>query len=320
MKKGTIIALVAAGALILAGILLLVLGLSFAGNRPQESKLVRQEVTIRESFDAIEINTADCNVKFAMFSGRDDCMVEIKEYDRVKHGVTVEDGILKIRMDDERNWTDHIGVFNLWGQTESMEMTVYLPAAEYASLQVRTDTGDITILEEPSFKEMMLRSSTGEISCVGADADVLDCMTSTGNISIHNSVPDWVKLQTSTGDIQMNVVAGEEIHVQTSTGETDAENVEVQMFSCSSSTGDVELEGVVAEEYLQIRTTTGDVGIESCDAGRVDIETDTGDVEGRFLTPKWFSARSDTGNVKVPNTMEGGECRIETDTGDIHFE
>ena len=201
MKKSSVIALIVAGVLIIAGAFLTVMGISLAKDHPRKSELSRREVTVQESFDAIDITTADCNVKFAMFSGRDDCMVELKEHDRVKHGVTVEDGILKIRMDDERNWSDHIGVFNLWGQTESMEMTVYLPAAEYASLQVRTETGDITVLEEPSFKEMILRSSTGEISCVGADADVLDCMTSTGDISVNTGTLDKVILHSSSGDL-----------------------------------------------------------------------------------------------------------------------
>ena len=321
MKKGTIIALVVAIALIIAGGMILVLGLSFAGNRLQESELVRQEVTFQESFDAIEIDTADCDVKFAMFSGRDDCMVAFREMDGVNHSVVVEDGTLKIKMIDERKWTNHIDIHNLFSMTESMEMTVYLPAAEYASLQVRTTTGDITLAQEPLFREAVLRTSTGEISCVtGVAGDLLDCMTSTGDITVQNSVADVIKLHSSTGDLKLSVAAGEEVHLQTSTGEVDAEKVNAGMFTCTSNTGEVELEGVLAEDYLQIRTTSGDVGIENCDAGRVDIETDTGDVEGNFLTPKWFSAHSDTGDVDVPISRDGGECRIDSNTGSIHFE
>ena len=98
MKKRTIIALIVAGVLIIAGGMLTVLGLSFAGDSTQESELLRQEFTIQESFDAIDITTADCDVKFAMFSGRDDCMVEIRSYEQVYHDVAVEDGTLKIQM------------------------------------------------------------------------------------------------------------------------------------------------------------------------------------------------------------------------------
>ena len=315
MKKRTMIALIVAAALIITGGIILVLGLSFTGGSKGESKLVRQEITIQESFDNIAIDMADCDVKFAMFSGRDDCMVEVRSYKNVKHTATVEDGTLKIKMIDKRNWTDHINI----GWTESMEMTVYLPAAEYESMQVRTTTGDITILEEPSFKEMLLRTSTGDISCAGVRGDVLDCMTTAGDISLQNSVADVLKLQSNTGDFTVSVVAGNEIHMKTNTGEVDAGNVDVLLFTCQTETGDVELEGVLAEDYLQLFADTGDIHITNSDAATVNIETNTGDVSGHFLTPKRFSAFSDTGDVTVPNTPEGGECRIQTDSGDIYF-
>lgn len=315
MKKRTIIALIVAVALIITGGIILVLGLSFAGDGTRNSELVRGEIIVQESFDTIDIDTADCDVKFAMFSGRDDCMVELHSYEKVEHTAVVEDGTLKIKMIDKRNWTDHISI----GRTESMEMTVYLPAAEYESLQIRTDTGDITLAQEPFFREVMLRSDTGDISCIGVDGDVLDCMTSTGDISVQNSVPNVLNLQSNTGDFAVSVVAGDEIHMKTNTGEVDAGNVNVRMFVCQTETGDVELEQVLAEEDLQIRTDSGEVGVENCDGGRVDIVTDTGDVSGNFLTPKWFQAYSNTGDVHVPHTRDGGECRIQTDTGDIRF-
>ena len=318
MKKRTLIALIVAVCLIFIGGLLLMMGLSFAGNSTK-SELIRQEITIQERFENIYIDTEDCDVKFAMFSGRDDCMVEVRAYQNVKHTAAVEDGTLKIKMIDERKWTDHIGIYNVFGQSENMEMTVYLPAAEYESLQVRTATGDITLAQEPIFLNALLRTSTGDISCVGAGGDVLDCMTSTGDISVQNSGADVLKLQSNTGDFAVSAVAGNEIHMRTNTGEVDAENVNVQMLTCKTDTGDVELEKVLAEDYLQVFTDTGSVEVNNSDAGAVNIETNTGDVSGHFLTPKWFSAFSDTGDVTVPNTPEGGECRIQTDSGNIHF-
>ena len=316
MKKRTIIALIVAVALIISGGMILVFGLSFAGDSLRESTLTQQDVFIQESFESIQINTADCDVHFVPYNGEADAQVAVTEQKNVSHSVTVEDGVLKIQMIDKRNWTDHISI----GRTESMEMTVYLPAEEYASLQVRTTTGDITLAQEPVFLETLLRTNTGDISCVGVSSDTLDCMTSTGDISVQNSAPNMLKLQSNTGDFKVSTVAGDEVHMTTNTGEVDAENVNVLMFTCQTETGDVELEQVLAEDYLQIRTDTGDVQIENSDAGTVNIETDTGDVSGHFLTPKWFSVFSDTGNVTVPNTPDGGECRIQTNTGDIHFE
>ena len=319
MKKGTIIALIVAFLLILTGGVILVMGLSYAGDSAQESKLTQQEMTVKESFDSIHIDTADCDVNFAMFSGRDDCMVAFREMDGVNHSVVVEDGTLKIKMTDDRKWTDYV-LSEATAITEQMEMTVYLPAAEYESLQIRTTTGDIVLAQEPVFLDVLLRTNTGDISCTGVSGDALDCMSSTGDISVQNSAPNILQLQSNTGDFAVSAVAGNEIHMKTNTGEVDAENVNVQMFTCQTDTGDVELEQVLAEDYLQVFTDTGRVEVDNSDAGTVNIETDTGDVSGNFLTPKWFQAYSNTGDVQVPHTRDGGECRIQTDNGDIHFE
>ena len=320
MKKGSIIALIVAGVLIFAGAILTVMGLSFAKGSQNESIVNQQEVWVPEPFESIHINTKDCDVSFVPYNGDADAQVVIREQERVNHSVYVEEGTLRIEMNDMRSWIDHIGILGIFGETEKMNITVYLPEAEYDSVYVRTATGDIQTPAPLKAKELQLRSDTGDIYCDDATAETLDCMTDTGDISVRGGTVDVVKLQSSTGNLSVMGVSGTQVSLQSSTGEVDGENVNVKMFTCTSSTGEVELGNVIAEELLQIRTTTGDVGIENCDAGRVDIETDTGDVEGHFLTPKWFSAISNTGNVDVPNTPEGGDCRIETDTGDIHFE
>lgn len=296
MKKRTIIALIVAAALILSGGMILLLGLSFAGDASYvEAGMVSQEATLTDSFDSVAINTRDCDVKFVPYNGDVDAQVTVTGMsDSVSHSILVEDGTLKIDMIDERKWTDHINI----GWTESMEMTVYLPAAEYESLQVRTDTGDIVLTQEPFFREVMLRSDTGDISCVGVSGDALDCMTRTGDISVQNSAPNILKLQSSTGDFKVRVVAGDEIHMKTNTGEVDAENVNVQMFTCSTNTGDVKLEKVLAEDYLQVFTDTGDICSTNSDAPKVNIETDTGD-------------------ITIPAAWEFQQ--IETNTGDIYF-
>ena len=317
MKKRTIIALIVAVALIVVGGMILVLGLSFAGEGATQTGLTEQRVVITETFDSILIETGNCAVNFEPFNGSKDPYVDLREREKTRHSVLVEDGVLKIKMTDNRRWMDYIGIFGMgW---ERMEMTVHLPQKQYESLRITTDTGDIQIPEALVSKEILLRSSTGDIDCEGTAIDLLDCMTSTGDLFVRDGAPVLTKLQSSTGDLSVSGSMGKQIHMKTSTGEVNAENVETQSFTCSSSTGEVELERVLVEDYLQVFTTTGDVGIEDCDAGRVNIKTDTGDVNGHFLSPKWFDAHSDTGNVMVPDGRDGGECRIQSDTGNIHF-
>ena len=318
MKRRTIIALIVAVALIITGGMILVLGLSFAGDGVRETVLAAKEVTITEHFDSILIDTEDCDVVFVPFNGTANPYVVLREKTKTQHSVQVVNGVLKIQMMDNRNWTDYLGIFGTsW---ESMEMTVYLPQKQYESMTITTDTGDIQIPKGISAKQIQLSSDTGDIRCDGAYGDLLMCTTDTGDTYIRECEPITLKLRSHTGAMELRNVESTEMYLTTTTGDKDLENVVCKQLICESDTGDVDLEWVTAEEYLQIFTTTGEVEIQSSDAGEVNIETDTGDVEGHFLTPKWFSAVSDTGNVTVPEGREGGECRIQTDNGDIKFD
>lgn len=317
MKKGMIIALIVAAALILVGGMIVVLGLSFATDPQADpvTMLMEREHSISETFDSVLVDTEDCNVDFVVFEGTADPHVIVKERESTRHSVTVEDGILKIKMIDSRKWRDHIGIS--W---ESMEMTVYLPRKQYENVRVTTDTGRIRIPEVFSARELALRSDTGRVVCDAKVSEDLSCFTDTGSITVRGAGPAKMRLVSNTGNITLSGMTGKEIGLQNNTGRTEVEDVNCEVLACESNTGDVVLRGVLADRLLQIDTDTGDVRIEDCDAGNTNIETDTGDVSGHFLTPKWFSANSDTGKVTVPNTPEGNDCRIETDTGDIHFE
>ena len=294
MKKGTIVAIVVAIVLIIVGGILLAMGLSFAGSVTPESTLNQQEVLIQESFENIRIDTKDCDVTFVPYNGTADAHVVILERENTHHDVWVEDNTLKIKM-EERDWTDYIGIFR-----ESMEITVYLPEAEYASVWVAADTGEIRTPAPLSAGEIQLRSDTGAIYCDSAAGKLLDCITATGDIHVRGCAPVTLKVQSSTGDIYLSDVQSEEMHLQNSTGEMEIKNVVCKTMTCSSSTGDTELSQVTAEEYLQVFTTTGDVEIGNSDAGNVNIETDTGDIQ-------------------LPAAWKTKDVRIDTDTGDIHF-
>ena len=299
MKKRTLIALIVAVCLIFVGGLLLTMGLSYAGNHPQQSTLAQQEVLISESFDSVVIDTEDCDVKFMPYNGDVDGQVVLLEQEAVTHSVLVEDGTLKIKMDDQRKWTDHIGIYNVFGQAENMEMTVYLPNVQYTSIRVTTDTGDMKIPGVLAAEEVLLRTDTGDVWLEGGPVGMLDCMTSTGDITVRGGEGKVMKLRTATGDLDISALTGEELHLASDTGDTDVENAAVKIFSFNGDTGDVELENVQAEEYLQVFTSTGDIDIENSNAAEVNIETSTGD-------------------ITVPATWQ--YQRVETDTGKLKFE
>lgn len=299
MKKGTIIALIVAIALIVVGGILVVMGLSFAGNGTQESKLTERIITVAESFDSIKINTQDCDVKFVPYNGDVNAQITILEQDRVSHQVLVEDGTLTIKMTDQRKWTDFVRVFNVFGEQESMSMTLCIPNTLYTSIYITTDTGDIRIPGVLQAEEMTLRSDTGDVWLEGGPVQVLDCMLSTGDITVRGGEAEIMTLRTGTGELDVRDLTARELHLAENTGDVEVENVSVQIFTINGNTCDVELENVQAQDYLQVFTDTGDIDITNSEALNVNIETDTGD-------------------ITVPKDWEFQ--RIETDTGSIKFE
>ena len=313
MKKGAIIALIVAVALIVSGGALFFLGLQSAGFDLSSPKPVSKAYTAKGSFQNIEIDTGICDVRFFKTDG--DLTVLCPKTEKLEYIVLVEDGVLRISAMDMRKWYDFIGI-----NIGEMEMTVYLPEDQYESLYIQTDTGDMEIPQDFSFDTAELLTSTGEIDFSAAVTKSLITGNSTGDTEIYGVSPDRLESRSSTGDIELeNIQVNGDINLRSSTGKISAENVTCTNLHSQSNTGNTELENVLVKEYLQITTTTGHVETQNCDAGTVTITTDTGDVTGHFLSPKWFITETDTGDIDVPHTRDGGECHITTDTGDIEF-
>lgn len=313
MKKGTIIALIVAVILIIAGGILLMLSLSYAGTAPT-AKPTEKTYVVDEAFHSIEIETGECSVTLVKTDG--DFRAVCPDTEKQNYIVLVEDGVLKIEVMDMRRWQDFIGF-----HFAEPEMTVYLPQEQYESLSIISDTGDVDVPQDFSFGTAALRTDTGDITFAATvTGQQTGCLT-TEDASADRASPAPLDIRTDTGDIKLRGSQnGSTIHLHTSTGEIAVSEMTCIILTCQSNTGDVKLTSVLADEYLQIFTSTGDVRIQDSDAGSVNIETDTGDVTGSFLSPKYFLIYSDTGDINVPQSRDGGECRIQTNTGDIRFQ
>ena len=334
MKKSTIVAVVIAVLLIVAGGVMLVLGLSFAKDETAEPGLTQRTVEITQPFAYLVIDTGDCDVRLHLVQTWEEARVELAEHAQIRHTVKEEDNALKIEITDHRRWFDKVGVF--W---EDMRIDVYLPAAEYTDMNIITSTGDIEMPGYLRTGSLSLYTSTGDIY-TETEAESVWAESATGEVVITACQPQSVHAKSNTGTVSMSELENVgQITASTSTGNIDMRYVTCETVNCESSSGDVCLWLLQAQNALGVSTTTGEVymgnsdtgllqvetdsgevEIEDCDAQTAQIKTDTGDVSGYFRTPKWFTVHSDTGNVNVPEGREGGQCRIESDTGNIHFE
>lgn len=267
---------------------------------------------ISESFTDISMNTNTADIRF-LPSGDDTTSVVFYESQNERHSAAVVDGILTIDIVDNRSLLDYIG-FNF----DVPQITVYLPAGEYASLSIREDTGDIEIPGDFKFHDMDIQLSTGDVKSYASVTEFLKIRTSTGDINMEGFSAGNIELSTSTGKILItDVDCAGDITITVSTGDAKINNCRCKNLTSTGSTGDIILHQVIASETFSIRRSTGDVTFEDADAAEIFVKTDTGDVMGSLLTAKVFITTTNTGSVHVPKSVSGGTCDIITDTGDI---
>lgn len=315
MSKKTKIWLIIAASLVLIGCI--IMGGVMAMIRWDFKKLATGKYEtnrheINEEFCNISMNTDTADIMLAL-SDDETCRVECYEEKKAKHSVTVQENTLVIQVMNEKSWYDYIGI-----HLGSPKITVYLPKAEYTSLFIKEDTGDIQIPKDFKFERTDLSLSTGDVKFFASASELIKIKTNTGDICAENISAGSLDLSVSTGKVTVFGAACEgDIKINVSTGKASITDTKCRNLLSGGSTGDVSLKNVMAAETFSIERSTGDVKFDGCDAAEIFVETDTGDVRGSLLTEKVFITKTDTGSVDVPKTVAGGRCEISTDTGDI---
>ena len=265
-----------------------------------------------ESYKNISITTDTADIVF-LPSDNTSTFVTCYEAENMTHTVTIQDGTLKIELNDTRKWFALIGF-----SFSKPKITVSMPQGEYTDLAIKSSTGDVKIPNNFTFATMDMQGSTGNVINHASASGSVQIKRSTGDIQVENITASSLDLWVSTGKITVsNTKISDNINLRVSTGKTDLTNVQCKKLTTTGDTGDIALEKVIATENLTIKRTTGDVTFEHCDAGEISVITDTGKVCGSLLSDKLFITETDTGRVNVPNTTSGEKCEIKTDTGDI---
>ena len=322
MKKSTMILLIIAVSLVVAGAVLGIVGMALSSGDTlwnggwialgtRNTTVNEFEFTEEVSDIDIVVNTTDVEI---LPASDGITKVVCREDAREPHSVWVENGTLKIRM-EEQPWHRKISFFSIGER----KVTVYLAEKELDRLFIETDTGDVRVAKELSLASASITTDTGEIVFASPVVGALNINVSTGDVSVSSPTLGSAEITATTGDVSLDGVTADEIKIETSTGEIEAKSVSCRTFSAQSSTGEQEYERVLAEKTLTLQATTGDISLLDCDAAEVRVTTDTGDVSGRLLTEKVFYTNTDTGRVSVPKATSGGLCEITTDTGDIEF-
>ena len=271
-----------------------------------------KEHSVTEEFQDIKIETETANLSL-LASEDETCKVVCYEMEKVTHTVSVEEGVLKIQVEDEREWYEHIGIF-----TENQEVTVYLPKSEYGNLNIKNVTGDVEISKDFSFANMDIQVTTGNVSNFASSLGEVNIDMITGNVKMENISANALSLRITTGDVTLyQVDCIGTITMDMVTGDTYLTEVTCEGFVSEGTTGKIVLKNTLATKEFSIERVTGDVRFESCDAEEIVVETTSGDISGTLRSDKVFVADSLSGSVRVPNTTSGGKCTINTTSGDI---
>lgn len=251
--------IIAATALIVLGALLLVSALSSSGwdfSKLATQKLVTNSYDISRDFSVISIDTVTSDV---IFASADDgkCRVVCLEEEKAKHSVDVIDGVLTVKLIDERKWHDHIGI-----NFSSLKITVYLPKKEYSDLSVKLSTGDVDIRSDLTIESIELSATTGDVLIENVKCKALTSTGTTGNIEMKNVIADKkLSIERTTGDVELERCDGGEIFIETTTGDVEGSLLSGKMFSISSTTGDIKVPKSTSGGKCEIKVTTGDIEI-----------------------------------------------------------
>ena len=336
MKKSTVILLIIATSLVVLGCVVFGCAVIMMNGDLAKMGTNKHETNgydISEEFHSIRVDTDTADIELIP-SDDGKCSVVCVERIHAKHNVSVEDGVLCIKLVDTRRWYEYIGI----GFNGSPSIKVYIPAGEYGSLTVKASTGATEIPKDFGFESMDITASTGLIKSSASVKGAVNIKASTGSVSLENVSVGSLDISVSTGKVTVTGNCEGDMSIGVSTGRIRLSDLNCKNFSSTGSTGDITLARVEVAEKLYIKrstgdvelerteaadmtviTDTGDVTLESSDAERISITTDTGDVEGSLLTEKIFVVNTDTGRKDVPSTTSGGRCEITTDTGDIEI-
>ena len=316
MKKSTMIWLITAGALVLAGAVIFVSAMASVGwnlNGLGNTKYETKEYEVTDSFENLSIELSEEDIALVPSDDKK-CKVVCVAREDTEHTVEVKDHTLMIGPENAEEQYTHFSLF----LSGSPKVTVYLPQAKYNALTISGGVGDMDIPGDFAFKSIEITASAGDIRCAASSAGAMKIGISTGDIRVEKATADEMDLHVSTGKISMHAVSCKGgLTAGVTTGDTSADQVACKSFTSEGTTGDIRLSDVVAEQLISVERSTGDVTLEGCDGGELSIKTTTGDVNGTLLSEKVFITDTTTGDISVPKTTSGGKCEISTTTGDI---
>lgn len=164
---------------------------------------------------------------------------------------------------------------------------IVLPAAEYSSLHLQTDTGDIRVTDVTAAQDIILQTDIGDIELTGGNAANIAATADTGDIRLSDvTATQKITLKSDVGDLTLNSVSAAEIEAGADTGNIAVSGIAADAITLSADTGDIRgtIAGKQNDYTISVQTDTGSANLQSGGSGanRLTASTDVGDIELYF--------------------------------------
>ena len=307
----------------------------FDWSRLSLQKYERKSYSTDEVFQAVKlvIDTDDVTI---LPSADNTAKVEYVDSNVLKYDISVSDGTLNVKMEDHRKWYHHINVYS-----PSNALTIYLPEKEYTSLNIQSDTSDITIADDLTLGALEIQVSTGNLSLSNLTCNTLAVTVSTGDVSVSNlNISGDLYAKSDTGDKEFNNVSCNNATIIASTGKTSVSQMKAsgdvsvesdtgrQSFydlTCNnatliSETGDKEISSLTAFGNLTVESDTGDNLFSNSLCDDLTVTTSTGKQTYTAFSCASTKMTASTGDISMTDFVASKQMEINTSTGDVSFD
>lgn len=271
MKKSVKIALIVAGSLLAAGIIICTVGfiaIDFDFTKLETVQYEKKEYTAEvNGISEISLDVRNNTIKVIPTNSD---TIKITYYENEKEHYLFSDPgsdgaeILKMSYTDDRNWYDHIGIYFSWQNTGIVVevpkefdgvMTLITSNATVdlnnmtlpGPVQINTSNGTVKLTHVNLSESLQIKTSNGRIVMKDVVAGSMICETSNDTIKIDAIQSDSIKLKTKNGDVTGTITGSRNnyrISSSTSNGKNNLENL--------NSSG---------EKELSVRTSNDDIHI-----------------------------------------------------------
>lgn len=290
--------------------------------------------TIEETFQNIELNTEAADVRLER-SADGTCRVECSVPEEWKHSVEVSENTLRITLEDDTHWYDHIGI-----NVKSPKITVYLPAKNYKLLAANMTSGKLDVPKYFHFIGIEIETKSGDVECEASATGTLVVTTSSGDVNLNEATATGINVTTSSGrvtaesttagsftvttasgDIRLReVYCNGDLKIDVTSGDARLSDVSCSNLYSTGESGKLTIDTATVYDTLIIKRQSGDVNLKLCNVGKaIGITTTSGNVTGSFVNPVLTNCNSKSGDIKTPKYSYGVYCEINTGSGDINI-